>query len=101
MPILPWMMNTKLRMRKATNKVASLNFSLNLGREEMLIESCVQLAREKIVDAKYNVAELVDLTWEKRNPFGFIFDEEPLKGIDVDDEPTPIIKLPQAYEYAQ
>ena len=27
--------------------------------------------------------------------------EEPMKGNDVDDQPTPIVKLPQACEYGQ
>jgi len=94
-----WTLNWE--WKKTTNKLASLNFSSNLGREEMLIESCVQLAREKIVDAKYNVIELVEWHGKKEIHLGLYLNEEPLKGIDVDDEPTPIIKLPQAYEYAQ
>ena len=27
--------------------------------------------------------------------------KEPMKGNDVNDQPTPIVKLPQAHEYAQ
>jgi hypothetical protein len=32
---------------------------------------------------------------------GLDLNEEPMKGNDVDDRPTPIVKLPQAREYAQ
>ena len=45
----------KLRMKEATNELASLITSLNLGSEEMPIEEYVQMARDKIVDAKYNI----------------------------------------------
>jgi hypothetical protein len=38
-------------LKEATNELASLVSSLNLGNEEMLIEEYVQLAGEKIVDA--------------------------------------------------
>ena len=57
--------------------------------EEVLIKEYVHLAKEKIVDAKYNMTELVDLN------------EEPIKLNDVDDQPTPIVKLPQACKYVQ
>ena len=32
---------------------------------------------------------------------GLYSNKEPMEGIDVDDKPTPIVKLPQAHEYAQ
>ena len=32
---------------------------------------------------------------------GLDLHEKPIKGDDVDNQPTLIIKLPQAYEYAQ
>jgi hypothetical protein len=32
---------------------------------------------------------------------GLDMNEEPMEGNDVDDQPTPIVKLPQAREYAQ
>ena len=69
--------------------------------KKCLLNHVVQLAREKIIDAKYNVAELVDLTWEKEIHLDLYLNEKPMEGIDVGDEPTPIVKLPQAYEYAQ
>ena len=53
----------KLRMKEATNEMASLISSLNLRSEEMLIEEYVQLPREDIVDVEYNMHELVDLVW--------------------------------------
>ena len=46
----------KLRMKDASNELASFNISLNLESEEMLIEEYV--AGEEIVDAKYNMIEL-------------------------------------------
>ena len=91
----------KLRMKEATNELASLISSLNLGSEEMPIEEYVQLAREEIVDAEYNMVELVDLAWGREIHLGLDLNEEPMEGNDVDDQPTPIVKLPQAREYAQ
>ena len=32
---------------------------------------------------------------------GLDLNEEPMERNDVDDQPTPIVKLPQAHEYAQ
>ena len=52
----------KSRMKEATNELASLVSSLNLGSEEMPIEEYVKLAREEIVDAMYHTAKLVNLT---------------------------------------
>jgi hypothetical protein len=65
----------------------------------MPIEEHVQLAKHEIVDAKYSLTELMDLAWD--NPYGFRLNEEPMERNDVDDQPTPIVKFPQAYEYAQ
>ena len=47
------------------------------------------------------MVELVDLAWGRENHLGIDFNEEPMKGNAMDDQPTPIIKLPQAHEYAQ
>ena len=38
-------------MKEATNELASLNYSLNIGSEGMPIEEYVQLVWEEIVDA--------------------------------------------------
>ena len=46
------------------------------------------------------MAELVDLDWGREIHLGLDFDEKKVKGNDVDDQPTPIAKLPQAHEYA-
>ena len=43
----------------------SLVSSLNLGSEEMPVEEYVPLTREEIVDAKYNMIELVDLALDR------------------------------------
>ena len=61
----------------------------------------MQLAREEIVDVNYNMAELVDFTWGREFHLGLDLNEEPMKGNDVDDQPTPLVKLPQAHEYAK
>jgi hypothetical protein len=53
----------KLRMKEATNELASLISSLNLRSEEMPIKEYVQLVGEKILDVEYNMVELVDLAW--------------------------------------
>ena len=45
--------------------------------------------------------ELVDLAWGRKIHLGLNLNEEPMEGNDVDDRPTPIVKLPQAREYAQ
>ena len=34
-------------------------------------------------------------------PFGLDLNEKPIKENDVDNQPIPIVKLPQAYEYTQ
>ena len=51
------------RVKEATNELANLISSLNFGSEEILIEEYVQWVGEYIVDAKYNMAKLVDLAW--------------------------------------
>ena len=79
----------KLRMKQALDELASLISSLNLGVKKCLLTNMLQLAKEEIVDAKYNMTELVDLNEEWTEP------------IDVDDWPTPIVKLPQACKYVQ
>jgi hypothetical protein len=88
------------RMTEARNELASLICSLNLGSVETPIEEYVQLVREEIVDAKYSMVELVNLARGKEIHLGLDLNEEPIKGNDVDDQATPIIKLPQAYENA-
>ena len=47
------------------------------------------------------MAKLVDLTWRREIHLGLDLKEEPIEGNDVDDHLTPIVKLPQAHEYAQ
>ena len=46
-------------------------------------------------------ASWVDLAWGREIHLGLDLSEEPMKGNDVDYQPTPIVKLPQAHEYAQ
>jgi hypothetical protein len=53
-----------------------------------------------IVDAKYNMVELVDLAQGRKTHSSLDLNEEPMEGTNVDDWPTPIVKLPQACEYA-
>jgi hypothetical protein len=73
--------------------VVSLILSLNLGSEEMAIEEYVQFTREEIVDVEHNMAQLVDLAWCMKVCLGLDLNEEPMEGNDVDDQPTPIIKI--------
>jgi hypothetical protein len=47
------------------------------------------------------MVELVDLAWGRKIHLGLDRKKEPMKGNDVDDQPTPIVKLPQACEYSQ
>jgi hypothetical protein len=61
----------------------------------------VELAREEIVDSRYNMVELVDLAWGREANLGLHLNEEPMEGNDVNDWPTLIVKLPQTREYAQ
>ena len=91
----------KSRMKEATSELASFISSLNLGSKELPIEENVQLAEEKIDDVEYNMVELVDLAWIKIIHLGLDLSGEPMEGNDVDDRPTPIVKLPRAREYAQ
>ena len=69
-----------LRMKEATNEVASLVFSLNLGSEEMPIEEYVQLVGEEIVYAKYIMVEMVNLAWDREIHLGLNLNEVPNGG---------------------
>ena len=44
---------------------------------------------------------LVDLAWGREIHLGLNLNGEPMEGNDVDDQPTPIVKLLRAHEYAQ
>ena len=46
------------------------------------------------------MVELVDLAWGREILLGSNLNEEPMKGNDVDDLPTLVVKLRQAREYA-
>ena len=78
----------KSRMKEAANELVSLISSLNLGSKEPPFEEYVQLVGEKIVDAEYNMAELLDLAWVEKSHLG----AQPMDGNDVDGQPTPIVK---------
>ena len=67
----------------------------------MCIEEYVQLVGEEIVDAKYNMAKLVDLAQGREVHLSLDLNEEPMEGNDVDDLPTQELKLPKVHEYAQ
>ena len=43
------------------------------------------------------MVELVDLAWGRNIYLDLGLNEEPMKGNDMDDWPTPIFKLPQAH----
>ena len=86
----------KLRMKEATNELTSLISTLNLGSEEMLIEKYVQLVGEEIVDGEHSMVELVGLVWGREIHLGLNLNEEPMKNNHVNDQPTPIVNLPQA-----
>ena len=47
------------------------------------------------------MAKLVDLVWSEEFHLGLDLNEEQMNENDVDDQPTPIVKLPQACDYAQ
>ena len=53
------------------------------------------------VDGEYNITKLMDLAWGRKNHLGLDLNEEPVEKNDADDWPTPIVKHPQAREYAQ
>jgi hypothetical protein len=76
------------RMKESTSELSSLISSLKLGSEEMCIEDYVQLVGEEIVDAKYNMVELVDLARGREVDLGLDLNEEPMEGNHVDDPPT-------------
>ena len=50
---------------------------------------------------EYDMAKLVDLAWCREVHLGLDFNEEPMEGNDVNDQPTPLVKLPKACEFAQ
>lgn len=66
----------------------------------MPIKVYVQLAREKIVDVEYNMAELADLAQNKEIHLVSIQMKNQWRGMVWMTDQTPIVKLPQAYEYA-
>jgi hypothetical protein len=43
----------------------------------------------------------MDLAWGREIHLDLDLNEEPMEGNDVDDQPTPIVKLPQAHWCAQ
>jgi hypothetical protein len=51
------------------------------------------LVGEEIVDVEYDMVELVDLASGREIHLGLILNEQPMEGNDVDDQPTPIVKL--------
>ena len=55
---------------------------------------------EEIVDVECIMVEVVDLSWGRDVHVGLDLNEEPIEGNDVNDQPTPIVKLPKAREYA-
>ena len=57
-------------MKEGTNKLASLVSSFNFGSLEMPIEKYMQLAWEEIIDGKYNIVEILDLTWGREIHLG-------------------------------
>ena len=59
------------------------------------------MTREQIVDAEYIIVELMDLAQVREIHLGLYLNEEPTEGNDVDNQPTPIVELPQAREYVQ
>ena len=76
-------------MKESTNELARFISSLNLGSDEIPID--LHLATDKVVDAKYNVAELVDLAWDREVQLDLDCHEDTMEGIDVDDQPKPLI----------
>ena len=57
---------------------------------------CNWLERKLLV---YTMVEFVDSAWDREICLGLNLNEEPMKGDDVDDQPTPKLKLSQAHEY--
>ena len=47
------------------------------------------------------MVELFHLAWGRQIHLGLDWNEEPMEGIDVNDQPTPTLKLPQAHECTQ
>ena len=45
----------------------------------------VQLVLEEIIDAEYNMVELMDLAWGREIHLGLALNEEPMHGNDMDD----------------
>ena len=77
-------------MKEASNELENLISTLNLGSMKMLIEEYVQLAREEIVDAEYNMDEFVDLARERGLYLGSNLNEKPMEGNDMDNQQTQI-----------
>ena len=71
----------KLRMKEATNEMASLKSSLNLESDEMPIENYGQQVGDNIVDVENIMVELVDLAWGGENHLGLDLNEEPIEGV--------------------
>ena len=59
-------------MKEATNEQESLISSLKVGSEELPVEKYMQFVGEEIGDAKFNMAELVDLAWGREIHLGSV-----------------------------
>ena len=75
---------------------------LQLGQDELPFEDYLMMKGEDIIEAKYCMLELVDMTLvHKIEPPSFDLSVEPLDSLDVDDRLPPIVKLIDAQQHAQ
>jgi hypothetical protein len=89
----------KNRMREGSNELGALISKLQLGDGEMLIETCIHMEGEEIIELDLNIDELVDVALGINYAQGFDLDVD-MHSTHVDDVAPSTIKLRDAKRHA-
>ena len=86
-------------MQEEADELGALISKLQLGDDEMLIETYIQMEGEEIIELELNTNELLDATLEIN--YAQVFDlNVHLHLVDVDGVASPIVKLSDAKRHA-
>jgi hypothetical protein len=89
----------KNRMREESDELGALILKLQLGDDEMSIETYIQMEGEEITELELKTNELVDDALGINYAQGFDLNVD-MHSIDVDDVAPPTIKLSDAKRHA-
>ena len=96
------MMNVKNQEWKKKQMNQQVSFPLwVLEVKKCLLKNMCNWQERKLLLQSRTWAELVDVAWSREIHMDLNLNKEPMKGNDMNDQPTPIVKLPQAHKYAQ